>query len=89
MRQYKISPNATALEFIKNELQEPVTPILRDSSGLREAHPNTIKTHSHKIHLDSMTEIDMNMFRNHINLGQVSSEISYKPKKLAKKTYSN
>ena len=26
----------------------------------------------------------MNMFRNHINLGQVSSEISYKPKKLAK-----
>ena len=25
MRQYKISPNATALEFIKNELQEPVT----------------------------------------------------------------
>jgi len=90
LRDHKHTPNASALQSIKNKDKEPITTHNRDPSGLREAHINTIKCHDPKHDMDAITELDMNALRNHVNkLDKDVSDISYKPKdcKSVKKTY--
>jgi hypothetical protein len=87
MRQYKMTPYAAALQFMSNEIKECIPPLQVDSSGLRDAHINTIKKHTEKNcgELDMLMELDMKAIRNHIPDGPSNSV--YKPKGYTKKTY--
>lgn len=93
LRDHKHAPNASALESMKNIDKEPITAHNRDPSGLREAHPNTIKCHDPKHNMDAITELDMNTLRNHLDKPDKDlSDISYKSKtpkstNKVKKTY--
>lgn len=87
MRQYKVTPHAQALQFMSNEMKECIPPVQVDSSGLRDAHINTIKKNTEKNcgELDRLMELDMTAIRNHIPDGPSNS--LYKPKRYTKKTY--
>lgn len=87
MRHHKVTPYAQALQFLANEMKECISPVQVDSSGLRDAHINTIKKNTEKNcgELEMLMELDMFLIRNHIPDGPSNSV--YKPKGYTKKTY--
>ena len=87
MRQYKVTPHAQALQYMSNEMKECIHPVQVDSSGLRDAHINTIKKNTEKNcrEYDRLMELDMSAVRNHIP--DEPSNTSYKPKTYTKKSY--
>ena len=87
MRQYKVTPYAAALQFMSNEMKECIPPVQVDSSGLRDAHINTIKKNTEKNcgEVDMLMELDMKAIRHHIPEGPVNSV--YKPKTYTKKKF--
>ena len=86
MRQFKISPYAPALQYMSDEFRECIPPLLLDSSGLRDAHVNTLKVNTEKNcnEFGQLLELDMMVLRDQLPEGPSGYG---QPKKYVKKTY--